>query len=439
MPQILRHQEPDFETRLGALLAERDAGTGDVADAVAGIIADVRARGLDAVVALTRRFDGWEAAPDRLAFGAEEIAAETARVGADERAALSLAAARIRAYHERQIPQDADWTDEAGARLGWRWRAVEAAGIYVPGGLASYPSSVLMNAIPARVAGVGRLEMAVPTPGGAVNPLVLLAAELAGVDRIWRIGGAQAVAALAYGAGPVGPVDVITGPGNAYVAEAKRQVFGRVGIDMMAGPSEVLIIADGGSDPDWVAVDLMAQAEHDARAQSVLVTDDAAFADAAAKAVERLIPTLERAEIAGASWRDYGAVVVVPDLAAAAAVANRFAPEHLELSMADPEALLPEIRHAGAVFLGRLTPEAAGDYALGPNHVLPTSGSARFSSGLSVLDFMTRMTVSGLGAEGLRAIAPAAECLARAEGLDAHARSLRLRLEAMGADPLGEE
>jgi histidinol dehydrogenase len=430
MPEILSHDAPDFEARLARLLAAREEGVSDVGADVTAIIADVRARGVEAVVALTRRFDRWGASADSLEIGAGEIDRAATGVPEEQRAALELAAARIRAYHARQIPEDADWTDETGARLGWRWHAVDAAGIYVPGGRAAYPSSVLMNAIPARVAGVGRIEMTVPTPEGAVDPLVLLAARLAGVDRIWRVGGAQAVAALAYGAGGIGPVDVITGPGNAWVAEAKRQVFGRVGIDMMAGPSEVLVIADGGSDPDWVAMDLLAQAEHDTRAQAVVITDDAALAAEVPRAVERALQRLDRAEIAGTSWRDHGAVILVPDLAAAARLANRFAPEHLELSVADPDALLPAIRHAGAVFLGRLTAEAAGDYAIGPNHVLPTGGSARFSSGLSVLDFMTRTSLAGLSPAAFRAVAPAAETLARAEGLGAHAESLGLRRAA---------
>jgi len=431
LPHRLFHDQPDFEPALAVLLAAREEEASGVGPAVAEILAEVRARGAKALVELTRRFDRWDASEATLEIGAPEIDAAIAEVPDAQRAALELAAKRIGAYHARQLPEDAEWRDDTGARLGWRWRPVDAAGLYVPGGLASYPSSVLMNAIPARVAGVQRIEMAVPTPDGTLNPLVLLAARLAGVDRVWRIGGAQAVGALAFGAGPIRPVDVITGPGNAYVAEAKRQVFGRVGIDMVAGPSEVLIIADGQSDPDWVAMDLLAQAEHDAQAQAVLVTDDAELAEAVDRAVCRALQRLARTKIAGASWRDHGAIVLAADLVQAAEIANRFAPEHLELSVADPDALLPYIRHAGAIFLGRMTPEAAGDYAIGPNHVLPTAGSARFSSGLSVLDFMKRTTIAGLDAEALGQIGPAAETLARAEGLEAHALSLGLRLGAL--------
>jgi histidinol dehydrogenase len=385
-------------------------------------------RGVEAVVERTRSLDRWEATEETLALSEAEIAAAVAQVPAAQCEALELAAGRIRAYHARQLPEDAEWTDGTGATLGWRWRPVDAAGLYVPGGLASYPSSLLMNALPARVAGVGRLVVCAPTPDGAVNPLVVLAARIAGADAIYRVGGAQAIAALAYGAGPIRPVDKITGPGNAWVAEAKRQVFGRVGIDMIAGPSEVLVIADRENDPDWLAMDLLAQAEHDESAQSILVTDDPELAEAVERAVERALQSLPRAAIAGASWRAHGAVITVPDLEAAAEVANRVAPEHLELCVAEPEALFARIRHAGAVFLGRHTPEAVGDYVGGPNHVLPTAGSARFSSGLSVLDFMKRTTTARLAPEALAAIGPAAETLAEAEGLEAHARSVALRL-----------
>ena len=339
---------------------------------------------------------------------------------AHERAALEKAAERIRAYHERQRPSDARWTDAAGATLGWRWTPVSAAGLYVPGGLASYPSSVLMNAIPAQVAGVERLVMCAPTPDGRANPLVLLAAHLSGVDTIYRIGGAQAVAAMAYGTATITPVDKITGPGNAYVAAAKRRVFGRVGIDMIAGPSEILVLADADNDPDWIALDLLSQAEHDESAQSILITTDAAFGQAVAAAVDKRLETLERRAIAGASWRDYGAIVTVRDLAEAADLTNRIAPEHLELCVADPEALSEQIHHAGAIFLGRWTPEAIGDYIGGPNHVLPTARSARFSSGLSVLDFMKRTTLAQMTPAALAAIGPAAETLAISESLEAH-------------------
>ncbi len=428
MPVTLSHDQADFEDRFAALLGLRSAAAADVAAAVAGIIADVRARGIEAVAELTRRFDRLDLAETPLAFTPAEIAAAAARVPAAERAALELAAERIRAYHARQLPEDAEWTDPAGVTLGWRWTPVDAAGLYVPGGRASYPSSVLMNAIPARVAGVSRLVICAPTPDGEVNPLVLLAARLAGVEEIYRIGGAQAIAAMAYGAGPLAPVDKITGPGNAYVAAAKRRVFGDVGIDMIAGPSEVLVIADADNDPDWIALDLLAQAEHDESAQSILMTDDPALAEAVPGAVERRLRHLERAAIAGASWRDFGAVILVGDLAQAAALANRVAPEHLQLCVAAPEALVPLVRHAGAIFLGALTPEAIGDYVGGPNHVLPTAGSARFSSGLSVLDFMKRTTTARVSRQGMAAIGPAAETLARSEGLEAHALSLRARL-----------
>ena len=431
MPVALSHDQPDFETRFSALLEAGRAAGADVDAAVAQIVADVQARGLAAVIELTRRFDRLELTEATLAFSADEIDTAVAAVPAAERAALELAAARIRAYHERQMPEDASWEDDAGVRLGWRWTPVDAAGLYVPGGLASYPSSVLMNAIPAQVAGVARLVICTPTPGGEVNPLVLLAARLAGVGTVYRIGGAQAIAALAYGAGPIRPVDKITGPGNAYVAAAKRRVFGQVGIDLIAGPSEILIIADGDNDPDWIAADLLAQAEHDASARAILVTDDAGFAAQVTKAVERLLQRLQRAEIAGASWREFGAVVVARDLAHAAELSNRVAPEHLEICTADPEALVALIRHAGAIFLGAHTPEAIGDYVGGPNHVLPTAGSARFSSGLSVLDFMKRTTITRLSPEAMAAIGPAAETLAISEGLEAHGLSVRCRLDAL--------
>lgn len=431
MPIRLVHDQPDFEARFADLLSMKREADADVDDAVAAIIADVRARGAEAVIELTRRFDRFDLTEDTLAISEAEIDEAVAAVPADQRAALELAAARIRAYHERQLPEDARWTDPTGAELGWRWTPVDSAGLYVPGGLASYPSSVLMNAIPAQVAGVSRLVIAAPTPDGKVNPLVLLAARLSGVETVYRIGGAQAIAALAYGAGPIAPVDKITGPGNAFVAAAKRRVFGQVGIDMIAGPSEILVIADRDNDPDWIAMDLMSQAEHDESAQSILITDDAAFGDAVAAAVERQLETLERRAIAGASWRDYGAIVVARDLDQAAALTNRVAPEHLELCVADAESLSEKIRHAGAIFLGAHTPEAIGDYVGGPNHVLPTARSARYSSGLSVLDFMKRTTLARMTPGALSAIGPAAETLARAESLEAHGLSVRRRLDAM--------
>ena len=431
MTMFLTHDDPGFEADFAALLGMKREEAEDVDQAVAAIIADVRARGDAALIELTARFDRMDLTPDRLAFSEAEIEAEIASVGAEDRAALELAAARIREHHARQVPQDESWTDAVGATLGWRWTPVSAAGLYVPGGTASYPSSVLMNAIPAKVAGVQRLVVTCPTPGGVVNPLVLLAARLAGVDTVYRVGGAQAVAALAYGTETITAVDKITGPGNAYVAAAKRRVFGRVGIDMIAGPSEVLVIADADNDPDWIALDLLSQAEHDASAQAILITTDAALGRAVALAVEKRLETLERAAIAGASWRDNGAVIVVGDLAQAAALANRIAPEHLELMVADPEALAAKIPHAGAIFLGAWTPEAIGDYIGGPNHVLPTARSARFSSGLNVLDFMKKTTMARMTPEALRAIGPSAERLAISESLEAHGLSVRARLDRL--------
>ncbi|MEM7722946.1 MAG: histidinol dehydrogenase [Pseudomonadota bacterium] len=433
MPQFLNSQDADFEARFAALLEMKREDAPDVDDVVAGIIADVRARGDAAVIELTERFDRLSLTPDTLAFSEAEIDAAVADVPAEERKALELAAERIRAYHVRQLPEDAEWTDPDGATLGWRWTPVSAAGLYVPGGLASYPSSVLMNAIPAQVAGVERLVMTAPTPDGKANPLVLLAAQISGIDTVYRIGGAQAVAALAYGTETIQPVDKITGPGNAFVAAAKRRVFGKVGIDMIAGPSEILVIADKENDPDWIAVDLLSQAEHDESAQSILITDDAAFGQAVAEAVEARLKTLKRAHIAGPSWRDFGAVITVQDLEEAAKLSNRIAPEHLELCVADPNALSEKITHAGAIFLGQWTPEAIGDYIGGPNHVLPTARSARFSSGLSVLDFMKRTTLAQMTPAALGAIGPAAETLARSESLEAHGLSVRARLDRLNA------
>jgi histidinol dehydrogenase len=428
MPQFLDYSQPDFEAAFAALLSAKREESTDVDDTVADIIAQVRKSGDAAVIALTQKFDRIALTPETLRITAAEVDAAVAQVSAEDRAALELAATRIRDYHARQLPEDAEWTDDAGATLGWRWTAVSAAGLYVPGGLASYPSSVLMNAIPAKVAGVERLAMVVPTPDGVLNPLVLLAARIAGVDEIYRIGGAQAVAALAYGTATIPPVDKITGPGNAFVAAAKRRVFGKVGIDMIAGPSEILVIADGDNDPDWIALDLLSQAEHDESAQSILVTTDAAFGQAVAAAVEKRLETLERRKIAGASWRDNGAIITVPDLAIAAELSNRVAPEHLELCVADVDALSALITHAGAIFLGQWTPEAIGDYIGGPNHVLPTARSARFSSGLSVLDFMKRTTLARMSPQALRAIGPSAARLARSESLEAHGLSVTARL-----------
>lgn len=431
MPMFFSTQDDDFEARFQTLLGMKREEAEDVDQAVAAVIADVRARGDSAVVDLTARFDRTALTPETLAFSAEEIDRECAKVSPEDCAALEMAAQRIRAYHERQMPQDAAWTDAAGAQLGWRWTPVSAAGLYVPGGLASYPSSVLMNAIPAKVAGVQRLVVACPTPGGVVNPLVLLASRIAGVDVVYRIGGAQAIAALAYGTATIAPVDKITGPGNAYVAAAKRRVFGRVGIDMIAGPSEILVIADRDNDPDWVALDLLSQAEHDESAQSILITDDAGFGQAVASAVDKRLETLQRRAIAGASWAQNGAVITVRNLAEAAALSNRVAPEHLELCVADPEGLAAMITHAGAIFLGAWTPEAIGDYVGGPNHVLPTARSARFSSGLSVMDFLKRTTIAKMTPGALAAIGPAAERLAISESLEAHGLSVRARLDAL--------
>jgi histidinol dehydrogenase len=437
VPVFLNTRDADFEPRFRALLEAKREDAPDVDATVASIIEDVRARGDAAVIELTERFDGVRLTAATLAFSAEEIDAACASVPDDEREALELAAERIRAYHARQTPDDARWTDPEGAELGWRWSPVEAAGLYVPGGLASYPSSVLMNAIPAQVAGVERLVICAPTPGGAVNPLVLLAARLSGVETIYRIGGAQAIAALAYGTETIAPVDKITGPGNAYVAAAKRRVFGKVGIDMIAGPSEILVIADADNDPDWIALDLMSQAEHDESAQAILVTDDAAFGQAVAQAVLKRLEMLERRAIAGASWRDHGAVIVVRDLDEAAEISDRVAPEHLELCVADPDALAAKVRHAGAIFLGKWTPEAIGDYVGGPNHVLPTARSARFSSGLSVLDFMKRTTLARMTPRALKAIGPAAEVLARSESLQAHGLSVAARLARLNREGQG--
>lgn len=426
MAERLAVTATDFEARFVRLLSAKREQDEDVARDVAAIIADVREKGDAALRSYTRKFDRHE--PQSLAFSAQEIAAGLAACPGDVRAALELAAARIRAYHLRQKPADDRYTDEAGVELGHRWTPVSAVGLYVPGGTAAYPSSVLMNAIPAQVAGVERIVMVVPTPDGQVNNQVLAAAHIAGVSEIYRIGGAQAVAALAYGTGSIAPVAKITGPGNAWVAEAKRQVFGRVGIDMIAGPSEVLIMADGDNDPDWVALDLLAQAEHDVSAQSMLITDDAGFADAVAAAVERQLKSLPRAAIAGASWREHGAIILVASLEAAVPLVDRLAPEHLQIMAANAEVLAARIRHAGAIFIGTSTPEAVGDYVGGPNHVLPTARSARFSSGLNVLDFMKRTSLLKCSPDGLRAIGPSAVKLARAEGLEAHARSIAIRL-----------
>jgi histidinol dehydrogenase len=428
VPQRLDTRDPGFAAAFETIVHARREADADVSRDVVAIIAKVRAEGDKAIAELTAKFDGFDL--DQQGW---QIDRATCRAALDQlapplRAALETAAARIRAYHAAQRPEDRDYVDAAGVRLGARWRAVEAAGIYVPGGRASYPSSVLMNAIPAKVAGVERLVMTVPTPKGEINPLVLAAAELAGVDELWRIGGAQAIAALAYGTDRIKPVDVVTGPGNAWVAEAKRQVYGVVGIDMVAGPSEILVVADANNDPEWIAADLLSQAEHDPSSQSILITDDAAFADAVEAAVTRQLTTLSTGAVATQSWHDFGVVILTDDLLGAAPLIDRLAPEHLELAIDAPDALFDRVRHAGSVFLGRHTPEAVGDYVAGPNHVLPTGRRARFSSGLSVLDFMKRTSFLACDATSINAIGPAAVALAEAEGLPAHASSVARRL-----------
>ncbi len=430
MPLRLDASAPGFEKEFSAFLGRNRDTDENVDRVVAGIVADVRARGDAAVVDYTARFDwaGITAANMRISDAERDAAA--AQVPAVQREALIFAAARIEAFHRALMPKDIDFTDSTGTRLGARYRPVDAAGVYVPGGTAAYPSSVLMNIVPAKVAGVGRIAMVVPTPGGTLNPLVMLAAAIAGADEIWRIGGAQAVAALAYGTESIRPVDKITGPGNAYVAAAKRRVFGQVGIDLIAGPSEILVVADRHNDPTWIAADLLSQAEHDPSSQSVLIADDAAFADAVLRAVEAELKTLARAEIAAASWRDNGAVILVPDFSAAPPIVDAIAAEHVELAMemAEAEALSQKIRHAGAIFLGRHTPEAIGDYVAGTNHVLPTSRAARFSGGLGVSDFLKRTSLVACTPQSLAALGPSAVALAEAEGLGAHGRSVSLRL-----------
>ncbi len=415
----------EFGSLFARLVDARRDTDEDISRDVAFILSRVRNEGDAAIADLTQKFDR-HSLPWRIDMA--QCQAALAALDADLRAALELAAARILAFHEGQRPVDRDMTDAAGVRLGARWNAVDAAGLYVPGGRAAYPSSVLMNAIPAKVAGVKRLVMVTPTPGGEANPLVLAAAALAGVDEVWRIGGAQAVGALAFGTATIAPVDVIVGPGNAWVAEAKRQLYGRVGIDMVAGPSEILVVADAANDPDWIAADLLSQAEHDPTSQSILITDDAAFADAVAAAVERTLVTIASEGVARASWTTHGAIIVVGHFDQAPALIDRLAPEHLELAIADAEGMFGRIRHAGSVFLGRHTPEAIGDYLAGPNHVLPTGRRARFASALSVTDFMKRTSFIGCSPASLAELGPAAVALAGAEGLPAHARSIAVRL-----------
>lgn len=428
MPLRLDSAQSDFEQRFSDLLGAKRESSKDVNDTVASIISDVRARGDVAVAELTNKFDRANVTPSTLAFSAEEIAEAAAQVPDHVRAALQTAHDRIKAHHEKQKPQDHIYTDDLGVTLGSRWTAVDAVGIYVPGGLASYPSSVLMNAVPAHVAGVSRIAMVVPTPNGEINPTVLAAAQIAGITEIYRIGGAQAVAALAYGTQAIARVDKVTGPGNAYVAAAKRQVFGQVGIDMIAGPSEVLVIADHSANPAWVAADLIAQAEHGAGAQSILVSTDARLADAVTAEVERQLALLPKQTIAREGWEEFGAIITVASLDQAADLANRIASEHVEIATDDPQVLVPKIRHAGAIFLGHHTPEAIGDYVGGSNHVLPTARSARFASGLGVLDFMKRTSLLGCTPSSLSALAEPAVTIAGVEDLDGHGRSISIRL-----------
>lgn len=429
MPLRLDTRDPHFaEAFTGLVNARRESDPGVSRD-VAAIIAAVRADGDAALAAYTHQFDRHDLYKTGWSIGRAECRAALDALKPDLRKALELAAERITTYHERQRPADSDGVDESGVRLGARWRPVDAAGLYVPGGRAAYPSSLLMNAIPARVAGVERLTMVTPTPDGEINPLVLAAAEIAGIDEIWRVGGAQAVAALAYGTQRIGAVDVITGPGNAWVAEAKRQLYGVVGIDMVAGPSEIVVVADAANDPDWIAADLLSQAEHDPTSQSILFTDDAGFADAVAAAVERQLTELATEQTARTSWSVNGAIIVVGSLIEAVPLVDRLAPEHLELAVEDPQPLFDAVRHAGSIFIGRHTPEAIGDYVGGPNHVLPTGRRARFSSGLSVLDFMKRTSFLACDPVSIRHIGPAAVALAEAEGLPAHARSVAERLK----------
>lgn len=429
MVRVLHSDAADFAAQFKAFLADRDEVAGNVRETVEGIIHSVRQEGDAAVARYTLQFDKVSLQPGAMALSRRQIDDVRAKCPAPVREALRVAATRIRAFHETQLPKDTAYTDAEGVSLGVRWHPVSDVGLYVPGGQASYPSSVLMNAIPAKVAGVPRLVMVVPTPNGDINPAVMEAAELAGIDEIYPMGGAQAVAALAYGTESIHPVHKIVGPGNAYVAEAKRQVFGTVGIDMVAGPSEILVVADGKNHPHWIAADLLSQAEHDKVAQAILITDDAEFAALVIEAVNATLENLPRKSIAAASWEDHGAVIIVPHLKDAIPLVNILAPEHLELAVDNPEAYAGHIHHAGAIFLGRFTPEAMGDYLAGPSHVLPTSRTARFSSALTVSDFMKRSSLIGCSFEAINRLAPAAITLAEAEGLQAHALSLSVRLD----------
>ena len=428
MPTRLDTRSRDFAGEFGALIAAKRETAARVDESVSGIIGAVRRDGDTAVLDFTREFDGLDLKPSEMRVGGQEFVAAEQSVPAEQREALAAAAARITAYHRRQMPAGDQYTDETGVQLGYRWTAIQSVGVYTPGGKAAYPSSVLMTAIPAMVAGVDRLVMVVPAPGGGLNPLVLLAAKEAGIEDVYKIGGAQAVAALAYGTQTIAAVDKIAGPGNAYVAAAKRQVFGVTGIDMEAGPSEILIVADRQNDPGWIATDLLAQAEHDEAAQAILITDDGAFADSVTASVKTVLAGLGRKAIAGASWRDHGVVIVVGDLNEAPDLIDRFAPEHLELAVSNPEGLAAKVHNAGAIFLGRFTPEAIGDYVAGPSHVLPTGRSARYASGLSVFDFLKRTSIVRCDEASIRAVGPQAVTLAEAEGLGAHARSVKLRL-----------
>ncbi|MAI18490.1 MAG: histidinol dehydrogenase [Rhodobacteraceae bacterium TMED111] len=430
MPVLLNSQNSDFEKDFKKLLSAKREDSVDVDVSVRAIIGEVIERGDQALIEYTKKFDRISLTTDTLRFTQSELKELAEQVNEKDRNALELAVARIKSYHEKQMPDDTFWTDESGVELGWRWSPVAAAGLYVPGGLASYPSSVLMNAIPAKVAGVRRLAITVPTPDNKINPMVLLAAQLSGVDEVYRVGGAQAIAALAYGTKTIEPVDKITGPGNAFVAAAKRQVFGKVGIDMIAGPSEILVIADKTSRPDWVVLDLLSQAEHDENAQSILITDSDDVINAVTEKIEINLKNLSRNEIAGKSWNDNGAIIKVPNFEVAAELSNRIAPEHLELCVSDPENLVKKISNAGAIFLGHWTPEAVGDYVTGPNHVLPTARSARFSSGLSVMDFLKRTTLAKVSRDALLKIGPSAITLANSEGLECHGLSISERIKS---------
>ena len=430
MPVLLNSQNSNFEKEFKKLLLAKREDSVDVDVSVREIIGGVIELGDQALIEYTKKFDRISLTTDTLRFTQSELKEQAAQVSDKDRSALELAVMRIKSYHEKQLPDDTFWTDESGVELGWRWSPVSAAGLYVPGGLASYPSSVLMNAIPAKVAGVKRLAITVPTPDNKVNPMVLLAAQLSGVDEVYRVGGAQAIAALAYGTKTIKPVDKITGPGNAFVAAAKRQVFGKVGIDMIAGPSEILVIADKTSRPDWIALDLLSQAEHDENAQSILITDSDDIIKAVIEKIEINLQNLSRNEIAGKSWKNNGAIIKVPNFEMAAELSNRIAPEHLELCVSDPENLAKKISNAGAIFLGHWTPEAVGDYVTGPNHVLPTARSARFSSGLSVMDFLKRTTLAKVSRDALLKIGPSAVTLANSEGLECHGLSISERIKS---------